>query len=172
MTEVPGPTAVTRSVVSTSSGPKQVRELSDQDTVLAYEAMLALRPNIGDAGDFVRRVRNQRANGYRLVAVVDEQAAVPAAAVAGFRVLDTLAWGRCLYVDDLTTVPGLRRAGCATTLLLWLQVEAEREGCDALHLDSGFGQRRAAAHRVYLKTGMAITSLHFSMPIAPSGEPG
>lgn len=142
-----------------------VKELAGPDIALAYDAMLILRPHIGNLNRFRQQVEHQRADGYRLVGTFNEPVA-PASAVAGFRVINTLAWGRCLYVDDLSTLPAERRGGHATTLLRWLQHEASRVGCDALHLDSNIGAHRSAAHRVYLKAGMAITSLHFAMPIA------
>ncbi len=44
----------------------------------------------------------------------------------------------------------------------WLEQEAQRLQCDALHLDSGVGPERAAAHRLYFASGMRIASYHFT----------
>jgi hypothetical protein len=44
----------------------------------------------------------------------------------------------------------------------WLEAEARRTGCDELHLDSGVGPEREAAHRLYFRHGMRIASHHFS----------
>jgi GNAT superfamily N-acetyltransferase len=139
-----------------------IRELLPGDTLLAFAAMGALRPHWGDEAAFVRRVDEvQRAEGYRLVAAFDE-GREEAAAVAGFRVGHMLAWGRFLYVDDLSTLPDARRRGHGRALLEWLAEEARRLGCEQLHLDSGVGPDREDAHRLYLNSGLRISSHHFS----------
>ncbi len=136
-------------------------ELAAGETGRAYEAMLALRPLLDGEQEFVRRVDGrQRDQGYRLAAAVEDDGAV--SAVAGFRVLDTLAHGRVLYVDDLSTLPAARRRGHARALLDWCAQEAARLGCDGLHLDSAVGPARLDAHRLYLNAGLRISSHHFS----------
>jgi GNAT superfamily N-acetyltransferase len=82
--------------------------------------------------------------------------------VAGFRAGHSLAWGRHLYVDDLSTLPAARRRGHGRALLDWLVEEGRRLGCDQLHLDSGVGLDRADAHRLYLNAGLVIASHHFA----------
>jgi len=124
--------------------------------------MRELRPHVGDEAEFVRRVDEvQRAEGYRLVAVF-EDGLEDAVAAAGFRLRNMLAWGRVLYVDDLSTLPSARRRGYGRALLDWLAEEARRLGCGELHLDSGVGPTRADAHRLYLNAGLRITSHHFA----------
>lgn len=125
--------------------------------------MRELRPDLGTVEEFVERVdERQRPFGYRLIACVPDKSAV---AVAGFRLGDNLAWGRHLYVDDLSTVASARRRGHAGDLLEWLRVEAERLGCGQVHLDSGVGAHRAAAHRLYLGAGYRIASHHFVLDV-------
>jgi len=137
-----------------------IRELSPDETRLAYAAIRELRPDMYTLGEFVERVNAlQRPEGYRLVASFEEGAESEAAAVAGFRALHTLAWGRFLYVDDLVTLPARRGRGHADALLRWLAAEAERLGCGQLHLDSGV--QRLAAHRFYHAHRMSITAYHF-----------
>jgi GNAT superfamily N-acetyltransferase len=138
-----------------------IRELQPGEAAVAFEAMRALRPALRDADDLARRADAQRPEGYRLVASFAEGEG-QAAAVAGFRIQQMLAHGRLLYVDDLATRPDARRAGHAGRLLDWLTEEATREGCDALQLDSGVGDHRAAAHRLYFNHGMRIVSHHFA----------
>lgn len=139
-----------------------VCEIAVPDTALAYPAMRALRPEYGDEAAWTQRVDEvQRPEGYRLVGAF-EQGRKEAVAVAGFRVLHNLAWGRFLYVDDLSTLAAGRRRGHARRLLAWLEDEARRIGCDELHLDSGVGRERADAHRLYFSTGMRIASYHFA----------
>ena len=140
----------------------EIREILPPDTRLAFAAMRELRPQVGDETEFVRRVDEvQRAEGYRLVGAF-EDGTEDAMAVAGFRVGHMLAWGRFLYVDDLSTLPTARRRGHAGALLDWLAAEARRLGCDELHLDSGVGADRSDAHRLYLNAGLRITSHHFA----------
>ena len=123
--------------------------------------MLELRPHIGSLADFVRVVNEvQRMQGYRLIASFDE--GEDAAAVAGFRVLDYLAWGHALYCDDLSTRIIYRGRGHAGLLLDWMIEEARRLGCGEFHLDSGVGPDRTDAHRVYFNKGMRISAHHFS----------
>jgi GNAT superfamily N-acetyltransferase len=146
-----------------------IRELPAADTGLAYEAMLELRPHIGTEPAFVGRVNDvQRPAGYRLAASFTDGDPI-AAGAAGFHIRDTLAWGNHLYVEDLITRESARRAGHATRLLDWLRIEAERNGCDSFHLDSGV--QRHDAHRLYLRWGLAITAHHFGRPLgdAPGG---
>ena len=62
--------------------------------------------------------------------------------MAGFRVLDYLAWGHALYCDDLSTRITYRGRGHAGLLLDWMIEEAGRLGCGEFHLDSGVGPDR------------------------------
>jgi GNAT superfamily N-acetyltransferase len=139
-----------------------IRELPAGETGLAYEALRELRPQHTDRDEFVARVDGlQRPEGYRIVAAFEDGAG-QACAAAGFRLVHNLAWGSFLYVDDLSTVPEARRRGHASRLLQWIAEEARREGCDAVHLDSGVGPDRRDAHRRYFDAGMRISSYHFS----------
>jgi GNAT superfamily N-acetyltransferase len=143
-----------------------IREILPPDAALVYEAMRALRPHHEDEDEFVRRVdEEQRPQGYRLVGVFDEDGRCTA--VAGFRVIRNLAWGDCLYVDDLSTLPEARRRGHGRALLDWCLEEGGRLGCDELHLDSGVGPEREDAHRLYFNAGLRITSYHFARRVTP-----
>ena len=145
-----------------------IRELGPGESELAFEAMRELRPQIGPRAEFARRIDEvQRKEGFRLVASFAD-GTQSAAACAGFRVAHNTAWGRHLYVDDLSTRSDSRRQGHAGALLDWLFVEARRMGCEQLPLDSG--PHRHDAHRVYLKHGLAITAHHFRADL--EREPG
>jgi GNAT superfamily N-acetyltransferase len=131
--------------------------------------MLELRPRIGDADAFAEHVDTiQRPEGYRLLGSFADgaDAEAQAAAVAGFRIVHHLAWGRALYVDDLSTLPEARGKGHAGALLDHLIAEARSLGCDELHLDSGVGEARWTAHRLYLNHGLTIASHHFQRRLA------
>lgn len=140
-------------------------ELLPPHTGRAFTAMQALRPALESEPAFVAQVdERQRPAGYRLVAWVPDDTA-PALAVAGFRAAENLAWGRHLYVDDLSTLPEARGRGHARALLGWLREEAGRLGCGELHLDSGVGTHRLAAHRLYFASGFHISSHHFRLDV-------
>ncbi len=139
-----------------------VVELRAGETHLAYLAMRELRPGIGTQEDFVSRVDDvQRRDGYRLLAAFESDQEY-AAAVAGWRVIRTLAWGDCIYCDDLSTRPEFRGRGHAGRLLRFMIAEARRRN-HQFHLDSGVGPERTTAHRLYLNTGLRISSHHFSL---------
>jgi GNAT superfamily N-acetyltransferase len=141
-----------------------IRELPPGETALAWEALRELRRHLDDRDAFVARVDQlQRPEGYRIVAAF-EPGAEQARAAAGFRIAHNLAWGRFLYVDDLSTVPAARARGLGTALLAWIDAEAARQGCDSVELDSGVGADRRDAHRRYFGAGMRIASYHFSKP--------
>lgn len=143
--------------------PPVVRELPVGETILAVPALRELRPDLPiDDDEVAARIDQvQRPEGYRLFAVLPEPGA-PALAVAGVRRLSTLAWGDILYIDDLVTRSVARGRGAASALLTAVDDEAVRLGLDAVHLDSGHGIDRAAAHRTYLRHGYRISSHHFS----------
>jgi|SRR5271165_1975355 len=148
-----------------ASDAAKIREIGPGDTEAAHEAMWALRPAYGNRARFAEYVDEVlRPVGYRLIGSFPRDAQ-QAAAVAGFRVCDGLAWGRYLYVDDLSTALHARRQGHAGSLLEWLVQEGRRLGCGALHLDSGVGPERFDAHRLYQGHGLSITSHHFAIAI-------
>lgn len=138
-----------------------ITELNDENTALAFNAMRELRPHLASADEFVAAVRIQRKEGYRLVASSDASGQV--VAVAGFRHMTNLHAGSHLYIDDLTTLSSARRQGHAGALLQWVDEEARRLGCGAVHLDSA--THRHDAHRLYLGCGYVIPAFHFSKPI-------
>jgi len=140
-----------------------VRELGEDETALAYPAMLELRPNIGSREEFAKRVDEvQRAEGYRLVASFTGEDG-DADAVAGFRTIHDLVHGLHLYVDDLSTREAFRQRGHAEAVMRWIIGEAKRLGCNYVSLDSGV--HRYDAHRFYLKLGMIISSHHFNLKL-------
>jgi len=138
-----------------------IRELAEGETHHAALALLELRPHRGPAAALVAQADAQRAAGYRIVASFEEGEEA-AAGVAGFRLAENLAWGRHLYVDDLSTLPAARGRGAGAALMEWLIACARREGCGELHLDSGVGPERESAHRLYFGARLRIASYHFT----------
>jgi GNAT superfamily N-acetyltransferase len=132
---------------------------TDDDIRRCWPLLSGLRPHLR-AARFIPQVRRQQAQGYSLV-VLESRGRV--CAVAGYRVLENLAWGRFLYVDDLVTAPAQRSRGHGSCLIHWLAVEARRQQCAELHLDSGV--HRFDAHRFYLQHRMHLTCHHFALPL-------
>ena len=142
------------------------RELSPEETHLAFAPMRELRPHIATVEEFVARVNGaQRPEGYRLIASFGgwDGAGGGAVAAAGFRRLHTLAWGDEIYIDDLVTMEAHRKQGHAHRLLEWILAEARRLSCGQIHLDSA--PHRHAAHRLYLNEGYQISTFHFSREV-------
>ena len=130
---------------------------TDVEVSSCFPVLSQLRPHLSEA-DFLPRVRKQIESGYR-IAFIEEQGRPTA--VAGYRILENLAWGRFLYVDDLVTDAEHRSHGHGERLFAWLIEEAKAQGCQQLHLDSGV--QRFGAHRFYLRQRMDITSHHFAL---------
>jgi GNAT superfamily N-acetyltransferase len=146
-----------------------VRELAPGEAALAAAALLELRPRLGDAATLAARAEQQRAAGYRIAAAFDPGER-EAAAAAGFRIHENLAWGRHLYVDDLSTRAAARGRGHGAALMQWLIETARAENCAELHLDSGVGPERESAHRLYFGARLRITSYHFARELRRGRE--
>ena len=137
---------------------------SDDEIATCFAAMRELRPHLTHES-FVSRVRRQEADAYRLVF---REIGGKVVAVAGFRISESLAWGKYLYVDDLVTAAGERSKGHGGRLLRWLIEYARSHDCDQLHLDSGV--QRTDAHRFYRREGLEHASHHFSLHLDRTGD--
>ena len=129
---------------------------SKKEIVLCFPAFKELRPHLNEK-DFIAQVQRQKEQSYKIIAIKHNDL-VPSA--AGFRFAEFLAWGKVLYVDDLTTLPEHRGKGYASEIMDWLIDHAKTNKCDGLHLDTG--HHRHSAHKLYLKKGLSITSHHLS----------
>src|SRR5450432_3015486 len=121
---------------------------TDEDIVRCLQVMAFLRPHLTQA-EFTVRIRVQHAQGYRLAFL---EGAGEVAAVAGFRVMEMLATGRTLYVDDLVTDEAKRSRGNGKAMVNWLQEHARAAGCETFSLDSG--THRQEAHAFYFRERM------------------
>jgi GNAT superfamily N-acetyltransferase len=135
-----------------SAGQIMVLE-SDAELASSFSLMHELRPQL-DESSYMDTLKRMRAQGYML-AGLSEGGALQA--LAGYRVGESLAWGRFFYIDDL--VSRERSKGHGRRLFAWLEAEARRLGCAELHLDSG--TQRHGAHRFYLGQRMDIVFFHF-----------
>jgi GNAT superfamily N-acetyltransferase len=130
---------------------------SDAEIEFCFPVIHALRPHI-EEGDFLSQVRRQQEQSYQILALRHEGMVK---SVAGFRFAEFLAWGKILYIDDLSTLPGERSKGFASSLLDWLFEHAKANNCQAVHLDTGY--MRHTAHRLYLKKGLKLHGHHMSL---------
>lgn len=134
---------------------------TDSEIEACFDAFSVLRPHLLRE-EFLPQVRRQEAQGYRIVAIkVNERVC----SVAGFRLAEFLAWGRILYIDDLSTLPDYRGRGHGAQLLDWLSRHALDQHCAAVHLDTGYA--RHTAHRLYLNQGFDMTSHHMAKALKP-----
>jgi GNAT superfamily N-acetyltransferase len=125
-----------------------------------HKVMRQLRPHLAEEKAFVEQVQRQLAEGYHLVYF---QEGGEIKALAGFRFLEFLAWGRVLYIDDLITDLETRRNGYGGKLLKWVIEQAKKAKCDQVHLDSG--PQRHDAHRLYLNHGFKLSAHHFALDL-------
>ena len=132
---------------------------TDAQIAACFSTFVELRPHLTPE-TFLARVKRQQASGFRLAYLEDEGECV---CCAGFRIFETLAWGKLLYVDDLVTRETARSRGFGGEMLRWLIDLARREGCAEFHLDSG--TQRTGAHRFYFKQGLLVKCFHFSLSL-------
>jgi len=83
-------------------------------------------------------------------------------AVVGYAGVDRR--GEVADVMTIAVVPDAQGQGLGSQLMDWLIEEAQRLHLDTVHLDSGLGEDRADAHRLYLNKRMRISAFHFSRP--------
>jgi hypothetical protein len=75
---------------------------TDEEILACYPVMAELRPHLLKQ-EFVTQVRRQQKNGYGLACLEDGE---EIQAVVGFRIAESLAWGRYLY--GMTSSLGLQ----------------------------------------------------------------
>ena len=137
------------------------RITTDEQILATYPVMAQLRPAV-PPDEYLPQVRRMMAaQGYHLIAIYDGDTV---RAVAGYRFMEMLYYGKFMYVDDLVTDAAHRSAGYGRALLDWLKAEARAEGCDQLQLDSGV--QRESAHRFYFREGLTINCYHFRITLS------
>ena len=124
-----------------------------------FPVIVQLRPTYTEE-QFLAQAKKQFLAGYQLAYI---EANNKVSAVAGYRYLETLAWGKFLYVDDLITDATSRSHGLGKQLLNWLMDEAKKQDCQQLHLDSGV--QRLDAHRFYQRENLSFSSQHYAIEL-------
>lgn len=130
---------------------------TDAEIESCYPVFSELRPHVARS-NFLSQVRRQQAQSYQILALKHKGLIK---SVAGFRFAEFLAWGKVLYIDDLTTLSGETSQGFASALLDWLIDHAKSNECQGVHLDTGYA--RHAAHRLYLYKGLQLSSHHLAL---------
>lgn len=119
--------------------------------------MRILRPHLDDAERYQAQLQRQAAQGYRLLAALEEGEVI---GLAGYRELENLLYGRFFYVDDLVVQPARQRDGLGGRLLAAVRSEALDRGCSHLILDTGL--HMPLAQRFYFRQGLLARGLHFA----------
>ena len=137
-----------------------IREAKEkQDFLSCFSVIKKLRPNLHQSA-FYKQISVQSKQGYRIIYIQDKKKVV---AMAGFRSMQNLAWGKFIYIDDLITLDKYRSKGYGQKLFEWILKHAIKNEFDQLHLDSGV--IRYGAHRFYLRNKMIISSHHFALDL-------
>ncbi|WP_277182467.1 GNAT family N-acetyltransferase [Caballeronia sp. BR00000012568055] len=123
----------------------------------AFDIMKQLRPHLSDAAAFCAQLRQQREEGYKLLAAYDESGVM--LGLAGYRTQTNLLYGRFVYVDDLVVSNELQRGGIGANLLDAVRQVARNTQCSHFVLDTGL--HMSLAQRFYYRNGLLAKGMHF-----------
>ena len=138
-----------------------IKLAKDQAEIAAcYRVMHQLRPHL-TSETFIDQVNSQIQQGYHLAYLQDGD---QVKALAGYRFLEFLAWGKVVYIDDLVADAEARKKGYGGEILKWVIDKARQAGYVQVHLDSG--PQRHDAHRLYLNHGFRIIGHHFALELS------
>ena len=129
---------------------------TEQEVMACFPVMKSLRENLTETL-FSQGVQEMSKHGYKLAYLMCNDMVC---SVAGFRIAESFAWGKYIYVDDLASSTEYRSRGYGAKLLSWLNEYAKKEGCTHLHLDTAV--TRHAAQKFYFNQGMIIGGYHFA----------
>jgi GNAT superfamily N-acetyltransferase len=130
---------------------------SPQAWTEAFDIMKQLRPHLTDAAAFCAQLRQQREEGYRLLAAYDESGVM--LGLAGYRTQTNLLYGRFIYVDDLIVSAQVQRGGIGARLLDAVRQIARESQCRHFVLDTGL--HMSLAQRFYYRNGLLAKGMHF-----------
>ncbi|MBP6732316.1 MAG: GNAT family N-acetyltransferase [Chitinophagales bacterium] len=135
---------------------------TDEQLLKCRKAILELRPHISIT-DYLEKATLLLSEGAKMIYVDNGEPDAPAVSV--FRVNYYFYRGKNLYIDDLSTMAAERGKGYAGALIDFIIDYAREQGCDNIHLDSGYGSDRFTAHRLYLNKGFYLSSHHFTLDL-------
>lgn len=138
-----------------------IEHLEDHYALQAsFALMCVLRPHLTDVQSYTDQLQRQMDQGYRLLAVRNDQSIV---GLAGYRELENLLYGRFVYVDDLVICPQLQRSGLGAQLLNGVRDEALRRQSDYLVLDTGL--HMPLTQRFYFRQELLARGMHFTQDL-------
>ena len=144
----------------------EMREITEQETAVAFAALSVLRPMLTDMNRFVEQVNQlQRPQGYRLLGIFEE-GKHSAVAVCGFRQATNLVNGVHIHIDDMVVIPNSRGRGHATSLLQEVAKISREQGISHIYVESNIGSERTDARRFYFRHGFDIVGYHFACDVA------
>lgn len=135
--------------------------INDEQLLKCRKAILELRPHI-TAEEYLEKAKLLLSEGAKMI-YIDEGTDAPAISV--FRINYYFYRGKNLYIDDLGTLTEHRGKGYAGALLDFTIQYAKENGCENVHLDSGYQKERHDAHRLYLNKGFYLASHHFALDL-------
>ena len=141
----------------------EMREITEQETAVAFAALSVLRPMLTDMNRFVEQVNQlQRPQGYRLLGIFEE-GKHSAVAVCGFRQATNLVNGVHIH---MVVIPNSRGRGHATSLLQEVAKISREQGISHIYVESNIGSERTDARRFYFRHGFDIVGYHFACDVA------
>jgi ribosomal protein S18 acetylase RimI-like enzyme len=134
-----------------------LRHAHSQDELAAcFPVISELHPGLKDAAEWVERASDMAPYGYRVLAAWDGDRVL---AVAGYRLMEKLAYGDSLYVEDLVTAEGQRSKGLGAALLKELSAIGVDGYCQLLVLDTALANM--SARRFYKREGLVDCTIGF-----------
>ncbi len=129
-----------------------IKELNSHEEILkAYPIMKQLRTHLDEQSYLDLVLEAKEKDRYKLYALIDQGEIV---AVAGFKIMTTLYYGRFVWVCDLVTDQHNRSRGCGEKLLNYVHKWAKDQGLESVALSSGL--QREEAHRFYEEKWITI----------------
>lgn len=161
--DAPGPRLMTGSGSSAEHGRRwSITEAeTESDVRRCWPVFRELRRNISEEETYVGRWKLQQGEGYK-IAFLEQDGEV--SGIAGYRLVNSMAWGRIIYLDDLGVLEKKHGEGMGAALLQHVQNVALRLECEAVHLDTGYHRKRA--HRTYLRNGFELESHHLKWEVS------
>ena len=127
---------------------------------LVWPVMCQLRNNLSE-DEYLVRFSAALAEGYRLFGLMEDGEPL---GLIGWRMVNDLASGRSLYVDDLIVDQRKRSRNHGQMLIGFARERARKENCDAIRLSSAI--RRNRAHTFYEREGFDRAGYAFKMDLA------
>jgi len=121
--------------------------MGTHELLMAWPIVRQLRDALSE-NEYLARVAAARREGYQLFVLMQDE--LPVGAI-GWRIVNDLASGKSLYVDDLVVDAAERSRSFGSALIGFARERARNENCDAIRLSSNLS--RVRAHTFYEREG-------------------